>query len=402
MVEGGEDGRAELGSPQYHRALVALFCAGLAVFVQLYSPQGVLPEIALDFGVSAGTSSWAVGAATIGVAIGVIPWAILSDRIGRVRALRWAVLIGVPVGLALPLVPNFGVLVALRFVEGLVLSGIPAVGLTALAEMVAPRALGIAVGSYIAGNTIGGLSGRIIAGLVSDPFGWRIGLLAVSLIAASAAIAFVLLVPPTAVSPVRMPVFGALRANLRTPGVMVPVLQAFLMMGGFVSAYNYLAFRLQQSPFDLSLAQTSWIFLAYIAGAVASRWVWRLVPRLPPSGAQLLALAVMLLGIVVTLFPSLPAVIVGLVLFTGGFFGAHSVASGLAQRRANAGRSLVAPLYNLAFYAGSSLLGWAGGLAFAGAGWTGTVMMIVAVVLLAAAAAWGYAASRGGLRSADE
>ncbi len=396
-----EDRRAELGTPQYRRALVALFCAGLAVFVQLYSPQGLLPEIARDFGVTAGTSSWAVGAATIGVAVGVLPWAMLSDRIGRVRAMRWAVLFGVGAGLLLPLAPDFGVMIGIRLVEGLALAGIPAVGLTALAEMVSPRALGIAVGTYISGNTIGGLSGRIIAALAAEPFGWRFGLLTVSLLAALAALGFTLSVPRTAIAPRPVPALRALLVNLRAPGVMVSVVQAFLLMGGFVSAYNYLTFRLQQDPFGLSLSQVSWIFLAYLAGAAASRWAWKLVPRLSPNLVLLLGIAIMLFGLALTLLPSLIAVFVGLALFTGGFFGAHSIASGLAQRRSVEARSLVAPLYNLGFYAGSSLLGWAGGLAFAAGGWGGTAAMIATVALLAAASAWWYASSRGGLRVAD-
>ncbi|NLB48068.1 MAG: MFS transporter, partial [Microbacteriaceae bacterium] len=163
-----KDPRALIGSPTYRRALIALFFAGVTAFVQLYSPQGLLPDLADAFGLSAGTSSWAVGAATIGVAAGVLPWAVLSDRIGRVRAMRWAVIAGVVAGLLLPLAPTFGAIVVVRFIEGLALAGIPALAVTTLAETVSPRVLGAAVGTFIAGNTIGGLSGRIIAATVAD------------------------------------------------------------------------------------------------------------------------------------------------------------------------------------------------------------------------------------------
>jgi predicted MFS family arabinose efflux permease len=382
--------------------MLALFFAGLATFMQLYSPQGLLPDIALEFGVSAGTSSWAVGAATIGVAAGVLPWARLSDRVGRVRAMRWAILAAVAIGLVLPLAPGFEALVAIRVLEGFALAGIPAIAVTALAETVAPRALGAAVGTYIAGTTIGGLLGRIVAAGVAEPLEWRWALAVVALIAALCAVGFLALVPPTAVGPAPSPpLLRGLLANLRDPGVMVAVAQAFLLMGGFVAAYNYLTFRLQQPPFGLSLAQVSWIFLAYLAGALASRWIWRVVPRLTPTGTVLASVAVMLAGIGLTLAPSLLLVVVGLVLFTGAFFAAHSVASALAPRRAGSGRSLVPPLYNLGYYSGSSLLGWVGGLFFASWGWGGTVAMIAGAALLAAVLAWGYARSRGGLRAAD-
>lgn len=382
--------------------MIALFCAGLATFTQLYSPQGLLPAIAGEFDLTAGASSWAIGAATIGVAIGALPWARLSDRIGRVGAMRWAALAAVVVGTTLPFAPDFGSMIAIRLLEGFALAGIPAIAVTALAETIAPRALGAAVGTYIAGTTIGGLLGRILAAETAEALGWRGGLLTVAGFAAVVTVAFAILIPPTAVRPGPvLPVLGALLANLRNPGVMVTVAQAFLLMGGFVAAYNYLAFRLQEPPFGLTLAQVSWIFLAYLAGALSSRWAWRLVPRLPPTGAMLGCIGVMLAGLGLTLLNSLVPVLAGLILFTAGFFGAHAIANGLAARRATAGRSMAPPLYNLGYYAGSSLLGWAGGLAFAAAGWYGTAAMIAVAAVVAGAAAWGYAARRGGLRAAD-
>lgn len=400
MSEAVEDPRAPAGSPRYRRALIALFCAGLATFAQVYSPQAVLPEIARDFGMNESSSSLAIGATTIGLAIGMLPWGRLSDRVGRVRAMRWAILLAVAVGLITPFMPTFESLVALRFVEGLFLAGLPAISVTALAETVTPMALGGAVGAFIAGNTIGGLAGRIIAAAAGEAFGWHWGLFAVGAVAAAAAVSFAFLMPPTAIAPARgLPIWRATIANLRNPGVMVMVLQAFLLMGGFVSAYNYLGFRLQQAPFELSLTAVSWLFLAYLAGAFASRRAWSLTARVSPITVLLLSLGVMLLGIVLTTLPWLIAIIVGLVCFTVGFFGAHSIALTLVSQRAEPGARTLAPsLYNLGYYAGSTLIGWTGGLAFAAAGWNGTVAMIVAVVLSAAAAAWLQARSRPAAR----
>ncbi|RGE23346.1 MFS transporter [Leucobacter sp. wl10] len=369
----------------------------------MYSPQGILPDLAVEFGVAAGVSSWAVGATTIGVALGVLPWARASDRFGRVRTMRAAMAAAMAIGLVAPLMPGFGLFIAARALEGIALAGLPAIAVTAIAETVRPGALGGAVGTYIAGTTIGGLLGRIVAALVGEPLGWRWGVSAVAVLAAIATILFLLRIPPTVVPARRgAPTPSALASNLRTPGVMVLVAQAFLLMGGFVAAYNYLAFRLQHDPFGLTLAQVSWIFLAYLAGAAASRWVWRLARRIPPTGVLLGCVGVMLAGIALTLPASLPLAILGLVLFTGGFFAAHSIASGLIERRASAeGRSVAPPLYNLGYYAGSSLLGWLGGVAFALAGWTGTALMVGGAALAAGALAWAYALTRGGIAAAD-
>ncbi|MBL3687827.1 MFS transporter [Leucobacter zeae] len=396
------DPRAPAGSPGYRRALVALFCAGLATFAQMYSPQGILPHLAEGFGVSAEASSWAIGATTIGVALGVLPWARASDRIGRVPAMRAAMAAAMIIGLAAPLMPGFGWFVAVRCLEGVALAGLPAIAVTAIAETIRPAALGGAVGTYVAGTTIGGLVGRIVAAEVDGLAGWRWGMGAVALLAAAATIVFLVRIPPTAVAPGRgLPVLRGILANLRTPGVMVLVAQAFLLMGGFVAAYNYLAFRLQHAPFDLSLAQVSWIFLAYLAGAAASRWVWRATRWIAPTGVLLVCAGAMLAALSLTLLDSLGAVVAGIVIFTGAFFAAHSIASGLVERRAGAGRSLAPPLYNLGYYAGSSVLGWAGGIAFSLGGWTGTTAMVGATTLLAGVLAWGYARTRGGIAAVD-
>lgn len=398
----GSDPRAHAGTPRYRRALIALFCAGLATFAQMYSPQGILPDLARDFAVSAERSSWAVGAATIGVALGVLPWARLSDRIGRVRAMRIAMTAAMIVGLVTPFIPHFGWFVAARFLEGLLLAGLAAIAVTAIAETVHPRSLGTAVGTYIAGTTIGGLVGRILAASVADHSDWRWGVGSVAVLAAAATAVFVARIPPTAV-PVRegLPIIPATLANLRTPGVVVLTAQAFLLMGGFVASYNYLAFRLQHEPFGLSLAQTAWIFLAYLAGAAASRWVWRLTRGIPPTTTLLGCAAIMVAGLALTLTSTLVAVIAGLVLFTGAFFAAHTIASGLIDRRAGAGRSLAPPLYNLGYYAGSSVLGWLGGIAYGAGGWPATVAFVTATTLLAALVAWLYARSRGGVAAVD-
>mgnify|MGYP003488503648 FL=1 len=371
---------------------------------QMYSPQGLLPQIGREFDIDPGSSSWVIGATTIGVAIGTLPWARVSDRLGRVATMRWAAGIALVLGLTVPFAPPFETMIVLRGIEGLALGGLPAVAVTALAETVHPRTLGAAVGSYVAGTTLGGLIGRLVAGAVADQLGWRLGLAAVAILAAAAAVAFVFVVPKTAIpQPPGTRILGGLIANVRNTGVLVLVLQAFLLMGGFVAVYNTLAFRLEQAPYNLNLMQVSWLFLAYLAGAISSNWVWRFARTRPPTGVLLVCLAVMLGGVGLTMLSPLWAIIVGLVLFTAGFFGAHSIASGLVGRRAagRPGASQAPPLYNLGYYGGSSLLGWAGGTAFAAAGWNGTVALIAGVTLIAAALAWGYARSHGGIAAVD-
>lgn len=398
-----EDARASAGTPQYRRALIALFCAALATFAQVYAPQGLLPDIARDFEVSASASSLVIGSTTLGLAVAMIPWGRLSDRIGRLAALRLALVLAVVSSFASPLMPTFEALVVMRFIEGLFLAGLPAIGVLALSETVSPLVFGAAVGGFVAGNSIGGLLGRLFSGWMAELFGWQSGMIVVSSLAAVAALLFIVLMPKPAVPPARgLPFLAAAKNILNTPGVMVMVAQAFLLMGGFVAIYNYLGFRLQLEPYAFTVAQASLLFIAYLAGTFSSRAVWAFTDRFTQVGVLLASIALMVIGVGVMLLTPLIAIIVGLVLLTMGFFGAHSIALTLTSRRASPGSASMAPsLYYLAYYFGSTVFGWAGGVAYVAGGWQGTSLMVATLSLGAAALAWGHARRHGGLRGVD-
>lgn len=65
-------------------------------------------------------------------------------------------------------------LLALRVFQGIVLAGLPAVAMAYLGEEIEPASLGMAMGLYISGNSIGGMGGRIIIGTLTGFFNWRI------------------------------------------------------------------------------------------------------------------------------------------------------------------------------------------------------------------------------------
>jgi MFS transporter, YNFM family, putative membrane transport protein len=368
--------------------LIALLFGGLATFAQLYSVQAVLPGIARDFQVSAADAALSVSAATIGLALAVIPWSAIADRAGRKRTMTWAISAAVVLGLLLPLAPTFPSMLALRFLEGAALGGIPAVALVYLNEEVQRLHAAVAAGTYVAGTTIGGLAGRLVAGPVAEFSDWRAGVLAVSLLSGVAAVLFVRLAPaPRGFRPVvrgQGPKLAErILINLRSPRLLALYAQGFLLMGGFVAVYNYLGFRLEAPPFNLPTSLASLLFLAYLAGTVSSRLAGGLTVRFGRLRMLLASIPVIVGGLAITLADSLPIILVGLVVFTAGFFAAHSVASGWTPRLATVGQSQASGLYNLFYYAGSSLLGWAGGLFFEQYGWSGVAIFTAVLALLA-------------------
>jgi len=386
------------GSTEYRRLLAALFCAGIATFAQLYSAQAVLPQISAGLGVGAADAALMVSAATIGLAAGVIPWSVLADRIGRVKAMSISVVGATAVGLLAPFAPDFPLLLAGRLLEGLMIGGVPAIAIAYLIEEIDPGHAARAAGTYVAGTTIGGLLGRLVAGPVAEVAGWRVGIFTVAVVCAVAALGFVKLAPQQrGFTPTRRRdgsgaggeggLWHRLAANLRSPRQLALFGQAFLLMGGFVAMYNFLGFRLTEPPFALPHTLVSLVFIAYLAGTWASARAGAEATRFGRKNVLLASIAIMIAGVAITLSNNVVVILVGLVVATAGFFGAHAIASGWTGRLAPAGRAQASSLYNLAYYGGSSVIGWFGGVAFDALGWGGVAATILVLATVAAGAA---------------
>ncbi|MFE4666236.1 MFS transporter [Streptomyces sp. NPDC056716] len=371
------DARLSPGGPGYRRMSFALFLAGVATFALLYSTQALLPLISADFGVSAGEASWTVAASTGGLALFVIPMSALSERFGRRTVMTASLVVAVAVAVVIPFAPSLTALVALRAVQGAALAGVPASATAYLAEEVRPRALITAIGLFVAGNSVGGMSGRVLTGWVAQEWGWRVALGALGLMAVGCAVAFRLLLPaPRNFTP------GSLR-----PGVLVatvrghladPLLRRLYAIGAlfmtvFGGVYTVIGYRLTEAPFSLPQGVVGSIFLVYLVGTVSASTAGRLVGRLGRRGALYLAGGTTAAGLTLSLSDSLGLVLVGLVLITAGFFAGHAVASSAVSKTATVGRAQAAALYQSAYYVGASAGSTVGAVAFHAGGWGGTV-----------------------------
>lgn len=387
------------GEPGYRRVTTALFAAGIATFVSMYSAQAVLPELADRFGVSPATSALAVSATTGMLACSIVPASILSERYGRTRVMFGSALASAVIGVLIPFAPSMGAVIAGRALQGVTLAGVPAVAMAYLAEEIDPDSLSSAMGRYVAGTTVGGLAGRVVASLTLDVTTWRWALEVAALVALIFTAAFARMAPASRFFEAR-PIgvrtsAAAIGSQLRNPRVMALVVLAFLLMGGFVSVYNLLGFRLLRPPFRLSEGVVGLVFLMYLAGTFTSAWAGRLAERFGRPAVLLGAIGTMGVGLLLTVPQSLPLVLAGVLLFTGGFFGAHSTASGWVSATVTEHRAEASSLYLFGYYTGSSALGALAGVPFARWGWNGAVAFVGALVLVAAGiATWRIRSTR--------
>ncbi|MER6941256.1 MFS transporter [Nocardioides sp. NPDC127514] len=382
----------DAGSSGYRRILIGLFAAGIATFGQMYSTQGILPTVAHALEVNEASAALTVSTATLGLAVSVLGWSWVADRIGRAPAMKIALSISLVLGLLTPLAPGFTTLLVLRSLEGLALGGVPALAVAYLAEEIHVRHVSLAAAIYISGTTVGGLLGRVITGPFADLGGWRLGVTAGGVLSAIAAIIAITLIPRAQgwVRPVGRPttsVREGVLANLRDPGMLVLYGQAALLMGGFVATYNYLGFRLEREPFGLPVAISSQIFFAYLGGTVSSSVAGRLAATHGRRKVMLTCVVITIVGVAMTFPDNLAMVLTGLFVLTTGFFGAHGVASGWVGARARVGKAQASALYNLFYYGGSSLFGWLLGYAYV-AGWWGVATAVLVLALTSLTWSW--------------
>ena len=382
-VAGMPDGLVA-GSPAYRRVSAVLFVAGLSTFASLYCVQPLMPDFTRVFGVTPAESSLALSLSTGVLAVAMLVAGMISDRFGRKPIMAVSLLASGTLGILGALAPDWGWLLALRALEGLALSGLPAVAMAYVSEEVEPRSAGFAMGLYIGGTAVGGMSGRALTALVADLVSWRAALAVVGAIGILGALAVWLWLPASrrfvrSSMSVR-DMAAAWRRHLGDQNLRALFVMGFVAMGAFVTVFNYIGFRLVAPPFDLRPALVGAVFLVYLLGAVSSPVFGTLAGRLGHGRVLAAATALMAAGLALMSPDNLWAVTPGIALFTVAFFGMHSTTSAWIGQRATTNRGQASAIYLFCYYMGSTIAGTLGGVFWHGAGWPGVAGFVGAIV----------------------
>jgi YNFM family putative membrane transporter len=363
--------------------MAALFSGGFSTFALLYSAQPLLPVFVREYDVSPATSSLALSATTGTLAFALLIAGTISDVFGRKRVMVVSLAAASAIMLLAAVARDWGQLILLRALTGLALSGLPAVAMAYLADEMAANAIGLAMGLYIAGNTVGGLAGRLVGAVSADHGSWRGGFALVGAVGLASVLLFARALPPSRAFSAVRPDLGALWRSLighfGDPGLRLLFVIGFLVMGCFVTIYNYIGFRLLEPPFSLSQTDVGLIFVLYLLGGVSSAMMGDLASRLGRRRVLWIAMTIMLAGLAATLANNLVLIIAGVGLITIGFFGAHSIASSWVGLRAESAKAQAASLYLLFYYLGSSVVGTLGGVFCARDGWMGVAVLVGAL-----------------------
>ena len=310
----------------------------------------------------------------------------IADRISRKQLISVGLLASSVFSVAASFAPFFGLLILLSAAKGYLLSGATSVSMAYIAEEVSERNKGKIMALYIAGNALGGMSGRFISSWIGAIWSWRIASVSIGLICAFFALLFFIFSPrSTHFIPCRESLHSLVVTNLHliTSKALIPFyLTGGLILGVFVSLYNYMGFYLVEEPFSFPEYSIHYIYLMYIFGIFGSVATVRLTRRHTSFQVLKKILLISAVSIVLLYIANFWLVTLGLAVFTFNFFVVHVLCNRIVSEYNPAKRSVTISVYLLVYYLGSSLLGWATGILLDTGGWPYFLAGLILLLLL--------------------
>ena len=376
----------------YIRVILALALSGLAELASLFFIQPLLPVLAVEYDVPVSQVSIILSAETALLAVGLLFTGTLSDHYGRKKLIIISLLLGGVLTLLCPLVESWAMLVALRAVIGLALSGIAAAATAYISEEVAPVVAGIVTGYFVFGNSMGGMSGRIVASQLIEHisintifYGFAISLIVVAVLVNFLLPASKNFKPTQNLNVLRV-VKGA-AAHFKNKKLALAFVISFIIFGVFTSLYNYLAFFLKGEPFHISPANAGLLSFSFALSFFTAPQAGRLAAKYGSMKILRLLFAVMACGMLLTLTSNVITFIIGSVIFTGCFFGCHSIGLSWVSKNAAHARGQAVALYLFFYYMGGAIIGFVNGIVFHSMGWHGMTGFIIALLAVGAGVA---------------
>lgn len=376
----------ESGTKPFYAILFCLFLAGFSIFSSLYCVQPMMPIFSSYFDVSPTHSSFPLSFSTMALAVGLLFAGLLSDRFGRKPVMVIALFSTAFLVILSSRLPIWEIFISTRVMVGMAVSGVASVAMTYIGEEVAQKDIGFAMGLYISGTAIGGMSGRLIAGVLIGSISWQNTLLLIGAINLIIAIIFYLSLPKSKhfqAYPIRLSRFiESFIKNFQDGKLRLLFAQGFILMGCFVTVFNYMSYHLLEKPFELSQMWIGLISLAYLSGIYSAPRAAAWSRQYGRGRVLMTMLATMILGLWMMLIPSLVVLLIGLLIFTFSFFAAHSTASSWVSVQALQYRAVGSALYLFCYYLGSSVLGSGSGLIWEQFGWIGLTVSITLILSL--------------------
>jgi MFS transporter, YNFM family, putative membrane transport protein len=368
-------------------AVAALHFATVTVYADLYVTQPILPLLSKEFRIAPATAGLSVSVVVLMIALVSSPYGSLSDRIGRKPVMVTScLLLAVPTLLCF-FSTSFRMLVILRACQGLFMPGVTAVAVAHLGDHFTGEELGPRVGGWIAASVVGGLTGRVLSGVIAAAWNWRAPFLVFGVCTLAGAAAIGRALPAGRGRAVAR---GGPEGGLAGHLVNRRLVGAFLIGGSvffaFIGVFTYLPYYLTAPPFRLSTALVSSVYLVYVAGVFTSILSGRLSRRIGGQAVMATGFGIAIAGVLGSLVPLLAAIVLSLVILCVGMFTVQSTAPAFVNANARGGKGAAGALYVSFYYVGASLGSYLPGYAWQVWGWPGVAAACCAALILGLAA----------------
>jgi predicted MFS family arabinose efflux permease len=367
---------------------LAVGLAGYCAFINLYSPQAILPLLSVEFHASPAEVSAIITVSTLAVALTAPFTGAVADVLGRKRVIVAAMFVLVIPTLMVGLSTSLSAIIFWRAVQGLVLPPIFAVTVAYIGDEWPAREATTAAGIYSSGSSLGGFSGRLITGVIADLINWRAGFAVLAGVAAVGAVAVAFLLPHERrfVRSAGLLASGRqMLGHFRNSQLLATFAVGFGVLFNFICTFTFISFHLAAPPYNLSAGWLGAIFVTYLVGSVLTPWIGWAVSRFGRRQFMVGVIATWLAGIALTLAPSLALIIAGLALSAGCGLICQAVSTGYVTVTVKAGRSSAVGLYVTSFYLGGSFGAAAGAIAWTFGGWPACAALVAAMLVVMAA-----------------
>lgn len=371
-------------------ALWALYGAAVVVLADMYLTQPILPLLSEEFNITPATAGLSVSVVVLFIALASTAAGPLSDMLGRKPVVVTSCALLVMPTLLCAFAPTYGALLVFRALQGLCIPGITAVAVAYISEMVEPRAIGSAVGGWIAATVAGGLTGRVMSGLITDFFGWRAVFVVFAALTLLCALMLAAMLPrlPMRQSSGFRHAYRGMWSHLRNRRLLGAFIIGGALFFGFIGVFTYLPYYLTHPPFNLPPGLVAFAYLSYAAGMVTSPLAGRLSARISRRVLIAIGLVITMIGIALTLIAWLPMIAVSLLVVCAGMFTAQAVAPAFVNTVATQSKGGAGALYLMFYYLGGTFGGVVPGLAWQSFNWLGVVSVCLFALLIALLSDW--------------
>lgn len=343
----------------FWKIVIGLGMASLFIFATMYSIQPILPVFTKDFDIPITYATLSMSLTTVGLIFGLLTIGFLSDRKGRVGFIKVSIFVTTIILFIIPFMPTFGLIVFFRFIQGFALAGVAGAALAYMAEEIHPTDFGFAATLYISCNSLGGMMGRFLMGYLAETYSWESALF---LLGGFGIITFslVLFILPKSrhfigsTEPYLEDMKGFL-VHFKNPILLLMFGLGTILQISFTGMWTFLPFHLLEAPYNLSLQNISYFYLAYSLGIVGAPIAGWLTAKFSLSAIRVFGVIVLAVGMFITLGSSLIAISAGLSLICLGFFVTHSIASTTVSQTATHHKGTATSLYLVAYYLGVSI-----------------------------------------------